>query len=486
MNFFTLFKIKSTNADMVSDTQFIAMPIGETLKKNNGDEYIKTDTNVFDKVQRSIRSDTENDNRYPQLTKGNVFDGTNIFNAGIKVSGNIKSDNIENSGDIFTGNLTATDNIKGNALEITGDSDLNDVHSNSIVNDTSVKTKDIEADNAKINENLEVDGYIRSQGSITTDNLLQGRDLAISNNANIKDIHSNSIVNDTSIETNTLEVDGTSDLNDVTFTNANGNSLSITDFSTENIISKTITNSAKITTNTFESANNVKINGTLTVGGNSTVQDLSAKNITGTNATLTNDATIGNNLSVVGNINSTNITNVADISTSTLSVTNSAKVLSISPSSPNTGSVGLSTSYYATAYIKAINGDTFSGVSLKAKHADLAEIYSADKLYECGTVLQVSHDPKYQAEEFHGGTLLGAVSTYPGITLNETAKGVEVALKGMIPVKCIGKVYKGQYCIAKDGKVYGVYKQDMTLDLLLNCLGVAIEDSGDEKVIVKV
>ena len=486
MNFFTLFKIKSTNADMVSDTQFIAMANGETIKKVNGEEYIKTDTNVFDKVQRSIRSDSENDARYPQLNKANVYEGTNIFNAGIRVSGNIKSDNIENSGDIFTGNLTATDNIKGNTLEITSDSTLNDVHTNSIVNDTSLKTRDIEADNAKINENIEVSGYVRAQGSITTDNLLQGRDLAISNNANIKDIHSNSILNDTLVETDTLQANGSSSLKDISFTNAVGDSIEITDFNTENIISSTITNSNKITTGSFESTANSKINGSLTVLGNTTAQNITAKDVTADNATFAKAVSIGTNLTVSGTVNSSNITNVANIATSTLNVANSAKILSVSPTTTNTGSIGLSTAYYATAYIKAINGDTFSGISLKAKHADLAEIYTADKNYDAGTVLQISQSQKYQAEEFRGGTLLGAVSTNPGFTLNDSANGVEVALKGMIPVKCIGKVYKGQYCIAKDGKVYGVYKQDMTLDLLLNCLGVAIEDSADEKVIVKV
>ena len=57
----------------------------------------------------------------------------------------------------------------------------------------------------------------------------------------------------------------------------------------------------------------------------------------------------------------------------------------------------------------------------------------------------------------------------------------------MVPVLCEGLITKGQYCIAiNGGKVKGINKYEMTFEDSLDLVGIALEDSNDGKVLVKV
>lgn len=128
---------------------------------------------------------------------------------------------------------------------------------------------------------------------------------------------------------------------------------------------------------------------------------------------------------------------------------------------------------------------TYYGNATSANYADVAEKYVSDKEYPVGTVLEVGGDKEVTL--FTGGALAGVVSGQPAYMLNAESEGQYVALKGKVPVFCKGNVTKGQYCVALDeGKVIGVNKADLLENEKLNIVGVALEDSKDGSVMVKV
>lgn len=132
-----------------------------------------------------------------------------------------------------------------------------------------------------------------------------------------------------------------------------------------------------------------------------------------------------------------------------------------------------------------IYGQTFYGNATSANYADLAEKYLTDKEYPVGTVLEIGGSA--EATIYNGGALAGVVSGEPGMMLNSESEGQYVALKGKVPVFCKGQVKKGQYCVANlDGKVIGVDKGDLMVHEQLEVVGVALEDSKDGTVMVKV
>lgn len=142
---------------------------------------------------------------------------------------------------------------------------------------------------------------------------------------------------------------------------------------------------------------------------------------------------------------------------------------------------------YTTSY--------FEGRASSASMADVAEWYKGDQKYEPGTVLAYSHndtnDEHYTIFNGFSDIYFGVVSTDPGCILNN---GLEshpaanlVALKGMVPVKVIGKVLK------KGAPVYtsnieGIATVDKTDDRQ-EMIGRALEtniESGVKMVLCKV
>ncbi|MFZ9615200.1 MAG: hypothetical protein ACO3AG_00850 [Fluviibacter sp.] len=132
-----------------------------------------------------------------------------------------------------------------------------------------------------------------------------------------------------------------------------------------------------------------------------------------------------------------------------------------------------------------VYANTFYGNATSANYADVAEKYVTDKEYPVGTVLEVGGDKEVTL--YTGGPLAGVVSGQPAYMLNAESEGQYVALKGKVPVFCQGNVKKGQFCVALDeGKVIGVNKADLLENEKLNIVGVALEDSKDGMVMVKV
>lgn len=122
---------------------------------------------------------------------------------------------------------------------------------------------------------------------------------------------------------------------------------------------------------------------------------------------------------------------------------------------------------------KAMYAQDFIGTALKAKYADLAEIYKTDKTFEIGTILGIDKNGDIsEFDVYKHKRPLGAVSYKPGFILNNEEKGVIIALKGQTPVKVKGKVEIGD-------EIYAEYDGIGTANPLDNSekyfIGIALE-----------
>ena len=144
------------------------------------------------------------------------------------------------------------------------------------------------------------------------------------------------------------------------------------------------------------------------------------------------------------------------------------------------------------------NNGLYVGTATSARWADLAERYTADAIYENATVLGVNLDGDSEATLWQPGMpLLGVISTNPAVQMNDM--GIEpgsntkkakmnpfIALKGRIPVLVVGDVKKGQWVIpAGDGKAKGVDYGTPGINSY-DIIGIALSDSENGEVEVKV
>jgi hypothetical protein len=97
-----------------------------------------------------------------------------------------------------------------------------------------------------------------------------------------------------------------------------------------------------------------------------------------------------------------------------------------------------------------IYANVFRGTSAQSRYADLAERYDTDQEYQVGTVIMVGGEREVTAAQA-GCRAIGVISENPAYLMNSfSPAGQAIALKGMVPVKVIGIVSKGDRLIASD------------------------------------
>ena len=153
-------------------------------------------------------------------------------------------------------------------------------------------------------------------------------------------------------------------------------------------------------------------------------------------------------------------------------------------SNVSTGTIEATSGTIGTLNSTTINATSLNGTASRAKYADIAEKYSTDFTYEPGTVLGFGGSKELTIYN-EGMKLCGVVSTKPGYMLNSEANGQYIALKGRVPCKIIGTASKGQYIIASNNGI-GVAVDDYTFEQSKLLLGIAINDSKDSVVEIKV
>ena len=149
---------------------------------------------------------------------------------------------------------------------------------------------------------------------------------------------------------------------------------------------------------------------------------------------------------------------------------------SITSSANNAHVIGANTNRFATVY-----ATTFDGTALQAQYADLAENYISDKPYEPGTVMMFGGDAEVtECRGFINPKVAGVVSTNPAYLMNSTTDGVAIALKGRIPCKVEGPVYKGDLLVSS--AIPGVataLAKDSAMPNSICIIGKSIEDNSE-------
>ncbi len=119
-----------------------------------------------------------------------------------------------------------------------------------------------------------------------------------------------------------------------------------------------------------------------------------------------------------------------------------------------------------------IRANVVHALSTSAQYADLAEKYENDKEYPVGTLMMVGGD-KETTEWKDGNVCIGVISDNPAYLMNKSANGQAHAIRGKVPVRCIGKVLKGS-------KLYG-YGDGTASIQGKEFIGVALETSNNSK-----
>ncbi len=119
-----------------------------------------------------------------------------------------------------------------------------------------------------------------------------------------------------------------------------------------------------------------------------------------------------------------------------------------------------------------IRANVVHALSTSAQYADLAEKYENDKEYPVGTLMMVGGD-KETTEWTDGNVCIGVISDKPAYLMNKSANGQPHAIRGKVPVRCIGIVLKGS-------KIYG-YGDGTASIQGKEFIGVAIETNDNPK-----
>ena len=154
---------------------------------------------------------------------------------------------------------------------------------------------------------------------------------------------------------------------------------------------------------------------------------------------VTTTSSLGSTNYQWANVYATNFNGNA--STATGLLYNSAIVTPSVTSSPNTLVIRDSSG--------TVNATIFNGASTTSYYADLAEKYLPDDAeMPPGTVVKIGGDKEITRASF-GDFPIGVISTDPAYLMNSSLTGgLPVALKGRVPVMCMGAITKGDQMIS--------------------------------------
>lgn len=141
---------------------------------------------------------------------------------------------------------------------------------------------------------------------------------------------------------------------------------------------------------------------------------------------------------------------------SVMSFTNTGRIGSnILPDSTGIYNIGNNGSRFDVVY-----ANVFNGVATEAKYADLAEKYTADDVYEAGTVLVFGGEQEVTVTKTKGDTrAAGVVSSNPAYLMNKDLEAryvATIALQGRVPCKVLGRVRKGDLLVSSAIPGYAV------------------------------
>jgi hypothetical protein len=217
----------------------------------------------------------------------------------------------------------------------------------------------------------------------------------------------------------------------------NGSGANVTSISATNISSGTLAQARLANAS-------ITVNGTaIALGASGTIT-----------ATATGTLTIGTGL---GGTSYNGSTGVTITNTGVTALTGGGGItVNASTGSITLGSTATSANTAGAIVARGASGEFSAGVitatATSARYADLAENYSADAVYEPGTVLIFGGTAEVTVANAAGDTrIAGVVSTDPAHLMNSTIDcehPVAVALTGRVPTRVTGTVRKGDMMVA--------------------------------------
>lgn len=124
---------------------------------------------------------------------------------------------------------------------------------------------------------------------------------------------------------------------------------------------------------------------------------------------------------------------------------------------------------------KIFGGGMFVGTATSSEYGDLAEKYTTARRFPKGTIMSLTKSgAKSEATAGKAGSsVLGVISTKPGLMINEQLKsGQFIGIIGRVPTRVVGVVKRGDPISASGTAGVGVVGTD-------HFIGYAVEDSDD-------
>jgi hypothetical protein len=219
-------------------------------------------------------------------------------------------------------------------------------------------------------------------------------------------------------------------------------------------------------------ANATTVNAT-TVNGNlvATTANVTTVNVTTVNVTTANAVTFNGNL-VGTTVNATTVNGNL--------VGTTANATTVNATTVNATTVN-ATTVNSSSFVGNLTGNV-AGTSSSALYADVAERFSADAIYEAGTVVELggTNEITRSITEL-SDSVFGVISTRAAYLMNSGAGSdlthPPVAMTGRVPVKCIGVVHKGDRLVsAGNGVARSAQPGEATA---FNVIGRALVDKLD-------
>lgn len=209
-------------------------------------------------------------------------------------------------------------------------------------------------------------------------------------------------------------------------------------------VTGTIRGQSTISTTGSGTFSAVQSNGAATVGTTLNVSGAStlASFVANTTGSVGSSLVVGANATVNGLAVNNSVTIGTTFAVSGVSNLNgNVNTNNIMPFGNANSNIGSGSLQFNTVFAKAT----------QAQYADLAEKYIADAEYTPGTVVIFGGTEEITTTTHFADTrVAGAISTEPAYVMNSNSSGLEVALRGKIPVKVIGAVAKGDLLVTSD------------------------------------
>ena len=292
-------------------------------------------------------------------------------------------------------------------------------------------------------------GSLQTYGGMSaTGNIWSGGNVTLTGNVNAtRSVYGNNVIATYDIRSTTSNTSGATQVG----------SLRSNSFAT---ISTTLVTGGTATLNAVNVNGAATVGTTLTTTGTATVNVLASNgNVSGTGASFSGvgqfragiqGTAIGNVATGSGKFSTLQATSFATFDgtadfNSTVTIDGTLTTNAIVPFGNANVDIGSVSNQFANVY----------AFSTRALYADLAEKYIADADYGPGTVVVFGGEQEITITEIPGDTrVAGAISTEPAYVMNSGSTGLEVALRGKVPVKVIGTVYKGDLLVTSAEQGY--------------------------------